>query len=298
MNKPPALPQLGLSVIASALLTVGRNGKRVLPDKTWRYSSDSIDLRHLRSYISAFDFAQQDQVPLPYLYLLAQRAQLAVMLGADFPFSVVGMVHTANEMLLLRSVELALPFEISVSIKPEPLSQTGSQFIAFECVIFQNEEPVASCVSRYLAKRGRSKSESMAKQATTQELQSRHIALENYFLAADSGRQYAKLSGDYNPIHLWTWSARLLGFKRPIIHGMHTVAKVASALERQHTDSSQCLARLEARFLKPIALPAQACIQTDGNSFEVNCLNAKAIEGQFAFSRLETNTSLNLDLNS
>jgi hypothetical protein len=50
-------------------------------------------------------------------------------------------------------------------------------------------------------------------------------------LVHDTGRLYARLSGDYNPIHLWPWSARLLGFKRPIIHGMHTVGRAVAEIE-------------------------------------------------------------------
>ena len=36
-------------------------------------------------------------------------------------------------------------------------------------------------------------------------------------VAHDAGRRYAALSGDCNPIHLWPWSARLMGMRAPII---------------------------------------------------------------------------------
>jgi acyl dehydratase len=45
------------------------------------------------------------------------------------------------------------------------------------------------------------------------------------------GRQYAALSGDYNPVHLWPWSAKLFGFKKPIANGMYSIAKVQASIE-------------------------------------------------------------------
>jgi hypothetical protein len=45
---------------------------------------------------------------------------------------------------------------------------------------------------------------------TTQELNSR------------LGIGYAMVLGDFNPIHLSKWSAKLFGFKKHIIHGMCT----------------------------------------------------------------------------
>jgi acyl dehydratase len=51
-------------------------------------------------------------------------------------------------------------------------------------------------------------------------------------LPQDAGRRYAALSGDWNPIHLWGWSARLFGLRQPIIHGAHSMARARAELER------------------------------------------------------------------
>src|SRR5205823_311224 len=39
-------------------------------------------------------------------------------------------------------------------------------------------------------------------------------------LAGDLGRRYGSVSGDLNPIHIHSLSARLLGFPTAIVHGM------------------------------------------------------------------------------
>ena len=44
-------------------------------------------------------------------------------------------------------------------------------------------------------------------------------------LPASLGARVAWTTGDWNPHHLWAWSARLLGYRQPIAHGMWTMAR-------------------------------------------------------------------------
>src|SRR3546814_11485007 len=52
--------------------------------------------------------------------------------------------------------------------------------------------------------------------------------------AADTGRRYAKVGKDFNPIHLTPFSARMFGFKRHIAHGLWTAAPCAVLLSAPH----------------------------------------------------------------
>ena len=52
--------------------------------------------------------------------------------------------------------------------------------------------------------------------------------LSSFVANTDTGRRYAAISGDYNPIHLSTISAKMFGFKTAIAHGMWTLACVIS----------------------------------------------------------------------
>lgn len=46
-----------------------------------------------------------------------------------------------------------------------------------------------------------------------------------------TGIRYAKVSGDWNPHHLYPWSARLIGYKMPIAHGMWTLGRVIAEMK-------------------------------------------------------------------
>jgi len=87
------------------------------------------------------------------------------------------------------------------------------------------------------------------------------------------------LSGDWNPIHLWPWSARLMGMRAPIIHGMHSVAQACALLERAR---GQRVMRLDCRFKMPVPLGADVTLvggPEDGR-FAVLYGERVAVDGQ------------------
>src|SRR6201999_1387604 len=56
-------------------------------------------------------------------------------------------------------------------------------------------------------------------------------------LAGDLGRRYGSVSGDLNPIHVHSLTARLFGFKSAIAHGMWTKARCLGALQASLPDA-------------------------------------------------------------
>ncbi|TFZ33072.1 acyl dehydratase, partial [Pseudomonas syringae] len=83
--------------------------------------------------------------------------------------------------------------------------------------------------------------------------------LQGWRASAQIGREYAKVSGDYNPIHLSAPSARLFGFPRAIAHGMWPKAR-ALAAPGEHLPAPN--AENSAQFPKPVRLPAAVAPST------------------------------------
>ena len=73
-------------------------------------------------------------------------------------------------------------------------------------------------------------------------------------LPSNLGRSYAKASGDYNPIHLWPLTAKTMGFKRHIIHGMWTKNRCLGALQPQPMPS---FIEVDVQFKLPVFLPCK-----------------------------------------
>ncbi|MDQ2070741.1 MaoC/PaaZ C-terminal domain-containing protein [Natronospira bacteriovora] len=90
---------------------------------------------------------------------------------------------------------------------------------------------------------------------------------------AGLGRSYARVSGDWNPIHLSSMSARLFGFQCPIVHGMWTLARALGEIERLRPQGGDFSGRqLEAWFTAPLFWPGSTCLHVspDGDWFQVD----------------------------
>ena len=75
---------------------------------------------------------------------------------------------------------------------------------------------------------------------------------------AATGRRYAAVSGDVNPIHLYPWTARAFGFPRAIAHGMWTAARALAALEGRLPEALS----YDVTFGKPLLLPSTVELRT------------------------------------
>lgn len=63
--------------------------------------------------------------------------------------------------------------------------------------------------------------------------------------------QYASLSGDFNPIHLYQDEAERSGFKAPIAHGMLTMG-LSLDIVSSFTKKGMMVFTFQMQFLKPI----------------------------------------------
>lgn len=77
-------------------------------------------------------------------------------------------------------------------------------------------------------------------------------------LRPDAGIDFARLTGDLNPIHWLKPYARAFGYRRPILHGFSTLARAIEVLQRGRFSGDVARLRsLDARFTRPLPLPAK-----------------------------------------
>jgi acyl dehydratase len=239
-----------------------------------RYRTTAPDALQLAAYCAVLGFPR-GAAPVTSHYLLAQRAHVAAMVDPAFPFRLAGMIHVENAITELSPLDAGRDMDIFNALTIEPPTESGARYCSFETLAMQDGKPVFRCESRYLALRGerRPKLKPAADAAPGEPLGSWH-------LPPDAGRRYAKASGDWNPIHLWSWSARLMGLEQPIIHGMHSVGMACALLERA---SGRRVTALQARFLAPVALGSAARLEADWQQqrYYVLCRDRLAVEGSF-----------------
>lgn len=213
------------------------------------FALGEIDENQLKKYK---DFIGLDisGVALSYLYTLAQRAQLAVLVSDAYPLPIFGMVHIDNELTLLNEIKMSCKIELKVHLSFEQEALTHKLYAIFNVDLFQEGERVSNCVSKYFASLGRQKSDKK-KNKFELSLDGFTDFKEQAFDVSDA-QKYAVVSGDFNFIHLHPLLGKLFGFKSSIIHGMCTSAMLMASLE----NSKKALtAKQRVSFKRPILLP-------------------------------------------
>lgn len=77
-------------------------------------------------------------------------------------------------------------------------------------------------------------------------------------VAGNTGLKYAAVSGDYNPHHLYKWSAMIMGFKQPIAHGLWTMGcAVQELFAYDPTLSKSYPFSVDCEFKKPLFMPGK-----------------------------------------
>lgn len=85
-------------------------------------------------------------------------------------------------------------------------------------------------------------------------------------VGANAGLDFAKLTGDFNPIHWIKPAARASGFPSVILHGFGTMARAIEGLNRNlFAGDVHRLTKWSCRFTKPLVLPAKAGLYASGN---------------------------------
>lgn len=108
-------------------------------------------------------------------------------------------------------------------------------------------------------------------------------------LGSKAGLDFAKLTGDFNPVHWIPAYARAAGQKSVILHGFSTMARAAEAVVRRVLagDPAQ-LESLDVRFTGPLVLPAEVGVYVgDGGALYVGDAPAGRafLEGRFTIRK-------------
>jgi acyl dehydratase len=235
-----------------------RDGEPVLPTGGLARSGVRLDRARLAAYDRVCGFRLTDELPVTAPHLLVFGLQVALMTAADFPFPMIGLVHVANRISQtrpLRADESLVVRTHATNLRPH---ERGSQFDLVSEALADGE-PVWQETSTYL----RRDSGGGDRERQPAEPPERPDAV--WRIPGDTGRRYAEVSGDRNPIHLYPLTARLFGFRRAIAHGMWSLARCLAYYEGRLPAAYT----VDVRFKLPILLPATVALSARDDGFEL-----------------------------
>lgn len=261
---------LGSTASLSGLYVRAASKRRITGDSLPRYGlrcGINVDERNLEAYRRLCLFVQDGRLPPTYPHVMAFALQLQLLTTKEFPAPLLGMVHLGNRIRVLRPLGGISRLRFSVSVDNLQPHEKGAT-LDLRTDAEDGLGLIWSETSRMLC-RGMKLEGEVPLEAPPEPLEMSELA--RWYADSDIGRHYAKVCGDYNPIHLSAASARLFGFPQAIAHGMWSKA-MAMAHLRGHLPRSGYEVAVE--FHKPVRLPSEVIL--DGSEAAAN--------GQFRLS--------------
>jgi acyl dehydratase len=198
-----------------------------LPPLAFERRGVALDAGDIDRYARLCGFPAGSAAPPTWPHLLAFPLHMLLMTDRAFPFAMLGMVHLANRIRQHARLDAGQRIDLDVRCGPLYAHDKGQVFTVLTTAR-RDGEVVWAGESLYLRTGVRDAlgAPYRAELGTDASL----ARTDTWTLPGDLGRQYARLSGDYNPIHLWSITAKLFGFPRPIIHGMWSFARALAAV--------------------------------------------------------------------
>jgi hypothetical protein len=207
----------------------------------------------LAAYLDVCGLPDNGNLPMTYPHILAAGVHMSMLLHHEFPLKMVGMVHLANEIEVFRALPADARMALDCRLESGRTKPRGDEFRLITEALW-NDQLAWRETTSFLAPA----SQKLRRPAPG--LPELPPMVGEWEVPTDTGRRYARVSDDWNPIHLADLLARPFGFPAAIAHGMWTVARCLGWLTADPVGPG---ARLEVRFLKPLTLPGQVRLHAE-----------------------------------
>ncbi len=217
-------------------------------------------------------------IPASYLQTLFIGVLGKFITTAHFPINPLGLIHVGQSFEQKRAVTTDETLDLACELQGVTKSPKGihTQFLL---TVYSGNEVVWQGISTFFT---RSKNKRPKKKRVERKEEQFLDIKESILVPRDTGLKYAGVSGDYNPHHLYGFTAKMIGFKQPIAHGMWSFARVMASMEKKF--GARYPMRADAAFKLPIFMPATVTLGHEP---------AKRIEENQPFKTLPDETRIN-----
>ncbi|TWR85182.1 MaoC family dehydratase [Pseudomonas saxonica] len=243
----PHLPALYAHAAAKRKITGS-----TLPEQGLR-SWVPVDAPSLQAFRDVCGLAPSPLLPPTYPHVLAFGLQMQLLTDKDFPFPLLGLIHLSNRIRVLRPMGGVSQLHIGVyvdNLQPHAKGATFDVITRVDDWLGPLWEARSTLLCKGVKLPGEVPEHPVAAPLALNEL-------TRWYAPADIGRRYAKVSGDYNPIHLSAASAKLFGLPSAIAHGLWLKARALAALN-SHVPSANV--EFSVDFKKPVRLPGEVIL--------------------------------------
>ncbi len=260
MGEMPSLSKLYVNAAAQAARRrlLGAHEGTALPAESHEVRGVAVDVATLTAYQHLIGETASDVLPAGFIHALAFPLAMSVMNRDDFPLPLLGMIHLRNSVEQRIPVFFTDALDITARVENLRGHRAGTQVdVIAEVRRAGTAEVCWLGISTYLAKGvflpGIDKPSPAPDRADFKAPDPTAL----WHLGVDTGRAYAAVSGDFNPIHLSVLSAKALGMRRSIAHGMYLASRALADVGPSRGDSFAW----DVDFDAPVFLPCRVALE-------------------------------------
>lgn len=253
------MPAMGGAWLRALQSKPGLSDPAAMPRIEVRLTGTAVDPAWLARYCALTGLPSGATLPATAPQHVAFPLHMAVLTDRTFPMRVLGVVHARQHIEQVRPLRVDERAAVGVYVQEARQAKRGievdlvTEYDVEGATIWRGVTTMLAIGAGKPEPRGDGKAHDPSRDA---ELPPDDPEVSNIVrLPADLGRRFAAVAGDRNPIHLYPWTARPFGFKRPIIHGMWSMARALAALDRNAPTHEL---ELTCAFRRPLALPGSA----------------------------------------
>lgn len=250
--------------------------------------SISINSSHLNSYKKLFeddnkDDNNNDNVPICYLEAMRFSLTPYIITKDEFPLSPLGLIHIGTEIKIYDKIDIKHNYEITTSLNEIRETKKGIEIDIITYVYLNGDsnssqliyECIETLLSRDKKKIKKNKSRNKKHVDWKKEFKNKqNETTGNIIIKKDinindrMGIKYSEISGDINPHHLYKWSAMIVGYHKPIIHGMYSLQKSLTEIKKMFINNNDIFIykyplKVVSTFKLPIFIPNKVKLLTN-----------------------------------
>lgn len=268
-ERPPMLP------VYIKVFTKGKSrlkAGQTLPAMSAVWQRAGETRARVAAYRETCGLPSGDTLPILYPYVMVSRMHMMFMVSREFPVSPLGALHARNSILQRRPIGETEAFDLHCAVAGQRVIKAGLEFWVNSWAE-KDGAILWECTSTYLVRGSRFGATDGPSPVVTAlpelEQPNREAAWD---VPENMGRRYAKICGDYNPIHLRRTLAKLFGFPKHLVHGMWSLARCTANLPAP--DPARPI-RLDAAFKGPVFLGSRVTMKArsegEAHRFDLFC---------------------------
>lgn len=266
-----------------------------LPSLEATWSGAQIAPPALRGYRELCAIRDEPGLPVHFPHVLASPLHLRLLTQPEFPLGLLGAVHARNHVIRYRVIDPSETLDLHVGGLRARFRPQGVE-IDFDTVVESSGQRVWAERTTFLCRKKGLEEDPASPLAAVFPWEGPDEdgeQLHRFRVPRRAGWSYAGITGDYNPIHISRLLAKLLGFRRDLVHGMWGLARATAPLEELQTEGP---VRIDAAFKGPLYMEHEVTVSAKscpgGRSLRLRCEGDERPAIQVAVRRVAEDAEL------